>query len=125
MIFSSPLPKRKEAMTDTRTLHDLPPAEQRLIQRSVEELQREFQGTFDDETIEHFVVDSYERLAAKAKVTTFIGVLSNASLDSVCRPWPRSRAPSRERRVCCSSASTMRGEVRWPLDGSVPWRAIK
>jgi protein-tyrosine-phosphatase len=57
-------------------LHDLPPGEQRLIQRSVEELQREFHGTFDDETIEHFVVDSYERLAAKAKVKTLLGVLS-------------------------------------------------
>jgi arsenate reductase len=63
-------------MTDTRMLHDLPPGEQRLIRRAVEELQREFHGTFDDETIEHFVVDSYERLAAKAKVTTLLGVLS-------------------------------------------------
>lgn len=63
-------------MTDSRMLHDLPPGEQRLIQRSVEELQREFHGTFDDETIEHFVVDSYERLAAKAKVKTLLGVLS-------------------------------------------------
>jgi protein-tyrosine-phosphatase len=57
-------------------LHDLPPGEQRLIRRSVEELQREFHGTFDDETIEHFVVDSYERLDARAKVKTLIGVLS-------------------------------------------------
>ena len=63
-------------MTDTRMLHDLPPGEQRLIRRAVEELQREFHGTFDDETIEHFVVDSYERLAVKAKVKTLLGVLS-------------------------------------------------
>jgi protein-tyrosine-phosphatase len=63
-------------MPDPRQFRDLPSAEQHLIGRSLEELQREFHGTFDDETIEHFVVDSYERLAAKAKVKTFIGVLA-------------------------------------------------
>jgi protein-tyrosine-phosphatase len=47
-----------------------------LIQRSVEDLRREFHGTFDDETIEHFVVDSYEKLASRATVRTFIGVLA-------------------------------------------------
>jgi protein-tyrosine-phosphatase len=57
-------------------LQDLQPDEQRLIRRSVEALQREFRGTFDDETIEHFVVDSYERLAAKAKIKTLLGVLT-------------------------------------------------
>ena len=63
-------------MPEPRHFQDLPPDEQRLIGRSLQELQREFDGTFDDETIEHFVVDSYERLAAKAKVKTFIGVLA-------------------------------------------------
>ena len=63
-------------MPDPRHFRDLPPDEQRLIGRSLEELQREFHGTFDDETIEHFVVDSYERLTARAKVKTFIGVLA-------------------------------------------------
>jgi arsenate reductase len=63
-------------MTETRLLRDLAPGEQRLIRRSVEELQREFRGTFDDETVEHFVVDSYERLDANARVKTYIGVLS-------------------------------------------------
>jgi arsenate reductase len=63
-------------MPEPRQFRDLPPDEQRLIGRSLQELQREFHGTFDDETIEHFVVDSYERLAAKAEVKTFIGVLA-------------------------------------------------
>jgi protein-tyrosine-phosphatase len=63
-------------MADTRMLRDLPQEEQRLIKRSLEDLRREFHETFDDETIEHFVVDSYERLAARAKVKTYIGVLS-------------------------------------------------
>lgn len=63
-------------MSDARQFSDLSPIDQHKIGRSLEEIQREFRGTFDDETIEHFVVDSYERLAAKAKVTTFIGVLT-------------------------------------------------
>jgi arsenate reductase len=63
-------------MADNSMLRDLPQDEQRLITRSLKDLRREFHGTFDDETIEHFVVDSYQRLAAKAKVRSFIGVLS-------------------------------------------------
>jgi protein-tyrosine-phosphatase len=62
-------------MINTRAFSDLRPDEQRSIKHSLEELRREFHGTFDDETIEHFVVDSYERLAERAKVKTFIGVL--------------------------------------------------
>jgi len=45
-------------MTDTRTGCDLPPGERRLIQRNLEDLTREFHGTIDDETIEHFVLDA-------------------------------------------------------------------
>jgi arsenate reductase len=63
-------------MIDVRMVSDLPQDEQRLIKSSLEHLRSEFHGIFDDETIEHFVVDSYERLAAKAKVRSFIGVLS-------------------------------------------------
>jgi len=103
----------------------LPPAEQRLIQRSVEELQREFQGTFDDETIEHFVVDSYERLAAKAKVTTFIGVLSERFARQRLQAMAKIESFRAGNAECLFSASHNAGEVRWPLDGSVPWRAIK
>ena len=61
-------------MSDTRQFRDLPQNEQRLIRHSLEELQREFVGTFDNGTIEHFVVDSYERIAARSKVKKFIGV---------------------------------------------------
>ncbi|MFI5036803.1 MAG: arsenate reductase ArsC [Acidimicrobiales bacterium] len=62
-------------MPETRSFTDLTSEEQLTIRRTLEDLQREFDGTFDDETIEHFVVDSYERLAASARVTTFLGVL--------------------------------------------------
>ncbi len=61
-------------MSDSRQFHDLPQSEQRLIRHSLEELQREFDGTFDNGTIEHFVVDSYVRITARSKVQKFIGV---------------------------------------------------
>jgi protein-tyrosine-phosphatase len=61
-------------MSETRQFDDLPQSEQRLIRHSLEALQHEFDGTFDRETIERFVVDSYERIAAKSKVKKFIGV---------------------------------------------------
>jgi protein-tyrosine-phosphatase len=39
-------------------------------------LKRKFHGTFDDESIEHFLVDSYERLAATAQIKLFLGVFA-------------------------------------------------
>jgi protein-tyrosine-phosphatase len=63
-------------MSETRQFKDLPPEDQRQIGRALEELQVEFKGTFDDETIERFLVDSFERLAAKARVRTYIGILA-------------------------------------------------
>jgi len=63
-------------MADTESLENLCHDEQLLVSRSVADLQREFHGTFDDETIEHVVVDSFQRLAARARATTFLAVLS-------------------------------------------------
>jgi arsenate reductase (thioredoxin) len=62
--------------SDDRRFGDLSPKEQHELGRSLADLQAEFGESFDKETIEHFVVDSYEKLAARATVTTFIGVLS-------------------------------------------------
>jgi protein-tyrosine-phosphatase len=62
--------------SDDRRFADLSAKEQHDLRRSLEVLQVEFGESFDAETIEHFVVDSYEKLAARATVTTFIGVLA-------------------------------------------------
>jgi protein-tyrosine-phosphatase len=40
------------------------------------DLLKEYHGTFDDETIEHFLVDSFERLAENSKTRNFLSVLS-------------------------------------------------
>ena len=61
-------------MPKEHRVEDLAPEDQRLLGRALGVLQTEFKGTFDDETIEHFLVDSFERLSASAKVKTYIGV---------------------------------------------------
>lgn len=63
-------------MTTPTHLNDLPLEAQHQIGRAIDQLRREFHATFDDETIESFVIDSYQRLAATATSTAFIGVLS-------------------------------------------------
>lgn len=63
-------------MSDNRLLSDLPLDDQRSLNPSLSKLKREFHGTFDDESIEHFLVDSFERLAATSRIQTFLGVLA-------------------------------------------------
>ena len=63
-------------MTEVRQFGDIAPEDQRHLSPALKELQHEFEGTFDDETIEHFLVDSFQRLSSRATVRTYIGVLS-------------------------------------------------
>lgn len=63
-------------MPDNRLIGDLSPEDQRRLRPALVNLTRQFLGTFDDETIEHFLVDSYERLAATSKVKNFLSITS-------------------------------------------------
>lgn len=63
-------------MTDNRLIDELPAEDQRPLRPALTSLKAEFKGVFDDETIEHFLVDSYERLAATAKVKNFLSIFS-------------------------------------------------
>jgi len=63
-------------MTEYESLSELPIDDRLALGRTVGNLQHEFAGRYDDETIEHFVVDSFGRLAATAKTHRFLGVLS-------------------------------------------------
>jgi len=47
-------------MPDNRLIDELPPEDQRPLRPALAALETEFHGTFDDESIEHFLVDSYE-----------------------------------------------------------------
>lgn len=63
-------------MADNRLISELPPEDQRPLYPALASLKRKFHGTFDDESIEHFLVDSYERLAATAQTKIFLGVFA-------------------------------------------------
>lgn len=63
-------------MTDNRLIDDLSLDDQRSLNPALRSLKRQFHGTFDDESIEHFLVDSYQRLASISRIPTFLGVLA-------------------------------------------------
>jgi protein-tyrosine-phosphatase len=63
-------------MPDNRLIDELSPDDQRPLRPALAKLLKEFHGTFDDETIEHFLVDSYDRLAASSTTRSFLSVLS-------------------------------------------------
>ena len=63
-------------MTDNRLIDELPAKDQRPLRPALTVLKTEFHGRFDDESIEHFLVDSYERLATTFKAKNYLGVLS-------------------------------------------------
>ncbi|MGA7833825.1 MAG: arsenate reductase ArsC, partial [Acidimicrobiales bacterium] len=61
---------------EVHRFNDLPPDEKLLIRRALEVLKDEFHGIFDDETIESFLMDSFDRLLARAKARTFLGIFA-------------------------------------------------
>ena len=63
-------------MTDNRLIAELPLDDQRSLNPALASLKKHFQGTFDYESIEHFLVDSFERLASTSRNRTFLGVFA-------------------------------------------------
>jgi arsenate reductase len=63
-------------MPDTHLIDDLPLLEQRPLRSALGSLLTQFHGVFDDETIEHFLVDSYERLALTSKNRNFLSIFA-------------------------------------------------
>lgn len=63
-------------MSDNRLLSEMPLDDQRSLNPALAALKRQFHGIFDDESIEHFLVDSFERLAATSRNPTFLAVFA-------------------------------------------------
>ena len=63
-------------MANNHLIHDLAPTEQRHLMAAMSPLLRQFAGVFDEETIESFLVDSYERLATTSKNPNFLSVFA-------------------------------------------------
>jgi hypothetical protein len=66
-------------MTTPESMADLSVQDRLQLGTTLAHLQREFAGRFDDETMEHCVVDSFTRLAATAKVREFSGCSRSAA----------------------------------------------
>ena len=62
-------------MADNRMIDELSTEDQLPLRPALRSLKTEFQGTFDDETVEQFVIDSFVRLAATSKARNFLGVI--------------------------------------------------
>ena len=54
----------------------LPLDQQNLVNQAAARLEREFEGTLGPETIERFIIDSLERLAPTAMVSSFLPLLT-------------------------------------------------
>jgi protein-tyrosine-phosphatase len=63
-------------MSNNHLIHDLPSIEQRPLLSALSPLLRQFAGVFDEETVERFLVDSYERLAPTSKNPNFLSIFA-------------------------------------------------
>jgi len=63
-------------MSNNHLIQDLPSIEQRPLLSALSPLLRQFAGIFDEETVERFLVDSYERLIATSKNPTFLSIFA-------------------------------------------------
>jgi protein-tyrosine-phosphatase len=63
-------------MSNNFLIDDLPPSEQRPLRSALSVLLKQFHGVFDDETVERFLVDSYERLAATSRNRNFLSIFA-------------------------------------------------
>ena len=74
--MNSSITERITTLTDNRLINELPLDDQRSLKPALTSLKKQFQRTFDDESIEHFLVDSYERLAVNSRNRTFLSVFA-------------------------------------------------
>ena len=63
-------------MIHTKYISELPLDLQHLVQRAAEVLKKEFEGTFGYETVERFIADSLDQLMPRARITTFVPILT-------------------------------------------------
>ena len=84
-------------MSDNRLINELPLADQRSLNPALASLKRRFHGTFDDESVEHFLVDSYERLAATSRNPTFLGVFAERFAQERMQAMTRVDATTRDK----------------------------
>lgn len=81
-------------MAEIRHFDDLPTDEKLLVRRALEVLKREFHGVFDDETIETFLIDSFDRMLATAQVRTYLAIFAERFTRERLRAMAHTRGAS-------------------------------
>ncbi len=66
----------RRSRVDSKHLAELPLEQQHLIQRAAHRLRDEFAGTFGSETIERFIADSLDRLLPRARIVSYVPLLT-------------------------------------------------
>jgi protein-tyrosine-phosphatase len=71
----NPDPDKESAVNTDDTPLELTPEQTLLVKQAATRLQKEFEGTFNAETIERYITDSQEKLGAKARFSTWLPIL--------------------------------------------------
>jgi arsenate reductase len=80
-------------VSDTRRISDLPLEQQLMIRTARANVERDFAGTFGPETIERFIVDSFDRLLERAKVEAFLPLFTEKFTRERLRALARVEGP--------------------------------
>jgi protein-tyrosine-phosphatase len=81
-------------MSEPRSIADMPRDQQELIRSARARVSDEFSGTFGPETIERFIVDSFDQLAATAKVTRYLPLFTEKFARERLRALARMQGPA-------------------------------
>jgi arsenate reductase (thioredoxin) len=83
-------------MSEPRSISDIPLDQQQMIRTARARVAEEFAGTFGPETIERFIVDSFDRLVLTAKVTRYLPLFTEKFARERLRALSRMEHPSSE-----------------------------
>src|SRR6185437_4165991 len=109
-----PVPEEAWTMTQIYHRHDITLDQVVTLKTAATRLGRDFDGTFNTETIERFLHSSYDQFAGHATIANFLPLLAD--------PFPRQRLPPLAKfeadpttagRPCCSCARTTPADRRW------------
>jgi arsenate reductase len=103
-------------MTQAHRRPEIALDQQAALATAAARLARDFDGAFGAETIERFLLSSYDQFAGQATIVNFCRCWPSGSPASGCRPWPGSRAGrTTASRWCCSCAPTTPADRRMAL----------
>lgn len=80
-------------MTD-QPVPELPTEQRQLVTEAAQRLQRQFAGTFNAETIEHYIADTEDQLRKNARFPTWLPILIERTPATASARSSERRIPS-------------------------------